>query len=141
MSKFSKIAMISGLVAAVIASTAAFAVSKRTWSAGARDVQNLIRLMDQDKNGVVSKEEFMQFMEAEFDRLDVDKSGGLPPRSSRIPASTRARTQILIVEDAAFFAPRDRYECRAARNARDAAGDARGPALSRVARELRGAGV
>jgi Ca2+-binding EF-hand superfamily protein len=33
--------------------------------------------MDQDKNGVVSKEEFMQFMEAEFDRLDVDKSGGL----------------------------------------------------------------
>jgi hypothetical protein len=33
--------------------------------------------MDQDKNGVVSKEEFMQFMGAEFDRLDVDKSGGL----------------------------------------------------------------
>ena len=40
-------------------------------------MQNLIRLMDQDKNGVVSKEEFMQFMAAEFDRLDVDKSGGL----------------------------------------------------------------
>ena len=77
MSKFSKIAMISGLVAAVIASTSAFAVSKRTWSAGARDVENLIRLMDQDKNGVVSKEEFMQFMGAEFDRLDVDRSGGL----------------------------------------------------------------
>ena len=77
MSKFSKIAMISALMGAVIASTAAFAVSKRTWAAGARDVQNLIRLMDQDKNGVVSKEEFMQFMEAEFDRLDVDKSGGL----------------------------------------------------------------
>ncbi len=99
MLKFSKIAMISGLVAAVIASTSAFAVSKRTWSAGARDVQNLIRLMDQDKNGVVSKEEFMQFMGAEFDRLDVDKSGGLPPKSCLIPASTRARTQILIVED------------------------------------------
>jgi Ca2+-binding EF-hand superfamily protein len=77
MSKFSKIAMISGLVAAAMASTSAFAVSKRTWAAGARDVQNLIRLMDQDKNGVVSKEEFMQFMEAEFDHLDVDKSGGL----------------------------------------------------------------
>ena len=25
----------------------------------------------------MSKEEFMQFMEAEFDHLDVDKSGGL----------------------------------------------------------------
>ena len=77
MAKISKIALISGLVAAVIASTSAVAVSKRTWSAGSRDVQNLIRLMDQDKNGVVSKEEFMQFMEAEFDRLDVDRSGGL----------------------------------------------------------------
>ena len=109
MLKFSKIAMISGLVAAVIASTSAFAVSKRTWSAGARDVQNLIRLMDQDKNGVVSKEEFMQFMGAEFDRIDVDKSGGLTRKSSRIPASTRARTQTLIVEDTASFAPRDRY--------------------------------
>ena len=48
MSKFSKIAMISGLVAAAMASTSAFAVSKRTWAAGARDAQNLIRLMDQD---------------------------------------------------------------------------------------------
>ncbi|MGA8172527.1 MAG: EF-hand domain-containing protein [Methylocystis sp.] len=80
MSKISKIAIISGLAAAAIASTSALAVSKRTWAAGSRDVQNLIRLMDQDKNGVVSKEEFMQFMEAEFDRLDVDKSGGLTPQ-------------------------------------------------------------
>jgi len=77
MSKIAKIALISAVVAAAVASTSASAVSKRTWAEGGRQVQQLIRLMDQDKNGVVSKEEFLQFMEAEFDRLDIDKSGGL----------------------------------------------------------------
>jgi Ca2+-binding EF-hand superfamily protein len=33
--------------------------------------------MDADKSGMVSKAEFMAFMEAEFDRLDKDKSGQL----------------------------------------------------------------
>jgi energy-converting hydrogenase A subunit M len=39
----------------------------------------LLRLMDTDKNGKVSKKEFMDFMEAEFDRLDKDKNGELDP--------------------------------------------------------------
>jgi hypothetical protein len=34
-------------------------------------------LMDTDKNGKISKQEWMKFMEAEFDRLDKDKSGDL----------------------------------------------------------------
>jgi EF hand len=33
--------------------------------------------MDADHNGRVSKEEFMQFMSSEFDRLDRDRSGEL----------------------------------------------------------------
>jgi Ca2+-binding EF-hand superfamily protein len=33
--------------------------------------------MDADKNGKISRAEFMAFMAAEFDRLDVDKSGEL----------------------------------------------------------------
>jgi Ca2+-binding EF-hand superfamily protein len=33
--------------------------------------------MDTDKNGKISKAEFIKFMEAEFDRLDKDKSGEL----------------------------------------------------------------
>ncbi len=33
--------------------------------------------MDTDKNGKVSKQEYMKFMEDEFDRLDRDKSGEL----------------------------------------------------------------
>ena len=37
----------------------------------------MLLLMDTDKNGKISKQEWMKFMEAEFDRLDKDKSGDL----------------------------------------------------------------
>ena len=33
--------------------------------------------MDTDKNGKISKQECMKFMEAEFDKLDKDKNGEL----------------------------------------------------------------
>ncbi len=33
--------------------------------------------MDTDKNGMISKQEWMKFMEAEFNRLDKNKSGEL----------------------------------------------------------------
>jgi Ca2+-binding EF-hand superfamily protein len=49
--------------------------------------------MDTNKNGRISKPEFMTFMEAEFDRLDKDKSGELDPKElteSRIRASRPA---------------------------------------------------
>lgn len=39
----------------------------------------LLQLMDTDKNGKVSKEEFMRFMEAEFDFADKNKDGELDP--------------------------------------------------------------
>jgi hypothetical protein len=41
------------------------------------EVKDLVLLMDTDKNGKISKQEFMKFMEEEFDRLDTDKSGEL----------------------------------------------------------------
>jgi Ca2+-binding EF-hand superfamily protein len=44
---------------------------------GEDEVKRLLLLMDTDKNGRISKQEFMKFMEAEFDRLDNDKSGDL----------------------------------------------------------------
>jgi hypothetical protein len=44
---------------------------------GENDVKSLVILLDQDKNGRVSKKEFMGFMEAEFKRLDKDGSGEL----------------------------------------------------------------
>jgi Ca2+-binding EF-hand superfamily protein len=37
----------------------------------------LLLLIDTDENGKISKQEWMKFMEAEFDRLDKDKKGQL----------------------------------------------------------------
>ncbi len=39
--------------------------------------KQLLLVMDTNKSGKVSKEEWMKFMEAEFDRLDTDHKGQL----------------------------------------------------------------
>lgn len=44
---------------------------------GEDEVKQLLFLMDTDKNGKISKQEWMKFMEAELDRLDTSKSGEL----------------------------------------------------------------
>ncbi len=44
---------------------------------GEPEVKQLLLLMDTDKDGKISKQEWLKFMEAEFDRLDKDKSGDL----------------------------------------------------------------
>ena len=46
-------------------------------AAGEPEIRKLLLLMDKDKNGRISKQEFMAFMEAEFDRLDVNHDGEL----------------------------------------------------------------
>ena len=60
---------------------------------GEEEVRQLLLLMDADKNGKISKKEFLSFMEAEFDRLDVNQNGELDQnelKQSRIRASRRA---------------------------------------------------
>ncbi|HXY58448.1 MAG TPA: hypothetical protein VEH76_07695 [Methylocystis sp.] len=52
-------------------------------SAGRAYARQLVELMDRDRNGRVSKEEFMQFLRAEFDRLDADRSGELTHEEMR----------------------------------------------------------
>ena len=44
---------------------------------GEGEVKKLLLLMETDSDGKVSKQEFMSFMEAEFDRLDQKKEGKL----------------------------------------------------------------
>lgn len=44
---------------------------------GEDEAKRLLVLMDADKNGRVSKKEYMAFMEAEFKRLDKDNNGYL----------------------------------------------------------------
>jgi hypothetical protein len=41
------------------------------------NVKQLLLVMDTDKNGKISKQQWMKFMEAEFDRLDLEKKGEL----------------------------------------------------------------
>jgi len=53
---------------------------ERIIALGQDEVKQLVLLMDTDKNGKISKQEFMNFMSAEFDRLDTDKSGELDVR-------------------------------------------------------------
>jgi len=44
---------------------------------GEDGIKQLLPLMNTDKNGMVSKQEFMKFMEEEFERLDKNKKGEL----------------------------------------------------------------
>ena len=67
----------AGLAFALMACSGASAAHPARHSAAYEKVEQLIRLMDRDKNGAVSKDEFMQFMSAEFDRVDADRSGSL----------------------------------------------------------------
>lgn len=61
---------------------------------GEKEAKKMLLLMDKDKNGKVSKEEFMSFMEAEFERLDVNHDGELDVQEltgSRVQIRTRGR--------------------------------------------------
>jgi Ca2+-binding EF-hand superfamily protein len=44
---------------------------------GENEVKQLLLLMDTDKNGKISKQEYLTFMEAEFNRLDTNHNGEL----------------------------------------------------------------
>ena len=69
------VALVAGsMTATVFAADAAKAVGTPTAN---RYTQQLIARMDTDKNGKVSKAEFMKFMEAEWNVLDNNKDGSL----------------------------------------------------------------
>ena len=44
---------------------------------GEAQLRQLLPLMNVNKQGMVSKQEFMKFMEADFDRLDKERKGEL----------------------------------------------------------------
>ena len=60
---------------------------------GENEVKQLLLLMDTDKNGKISKDEYMKFMEAEFNRLDTNHNGELDVKeltASKLRASHSA---------------------------------------------------
>jgi Ca2+-binding EF-hand superfamily protein len=70
-------------VDSVFAQKAAVPKQQDKSAVASENVKALLLLMDTDKNGKISKQEWMKFMEAEFDRLDKDKSGELDPQELR----------------------------------------------------------
>jgi Ca2+-binding EF-hand superfamily protein len=70
------------------------ALKAKKLAEGEREAKKMLLLMDTDKSGKVSKQEFMSFMEAEFDRLDINKDGELDVKEltdSRVQVRTRGR--------------------------------------------------
>jgi EF hand len=88
MSKRTNIVSLTAMSAVVVAASAmpggAIAQTKAAvpkaqdkLALGEEQAKQLLLLIDTDKKGKISKQEWMNFMEAEFDRLDKDKSGQL----------------------------------------------------------------
>ena len=66
--------------AAMVGTAAAQKATPRpqnTLAIGEDQVRQLLLLMNTDNRGKISKQEFMAFMQAEFERLDKDKTGEL----------------------------------------------------------------
>ena len=58
---------------------------------GEDEVRRLLLLLDPNKKGMISKQEFIKFMEAEFDRLDKNKQGELSVKELIQPTLTVSR--------------------------------------------------
>ena len=67
----------AGLLGTAAAQKASVPKAQDKLVLGEDEVRQLLVLMDTDKNGKVSKEQYMKFMEAEFARLDRNNTGKL----------------------------------------------------------------
>jgi hypothetical protein len=71
------------LLIALLSATGAMAVTdvepkpRDKFARANENVKELLLLLDTDKNGRISKQEWMNFMEAEFNKLDKDGNGEL----------------------------------------------------------------
>ena len=106
----------AGLMPAALAQKSASPRPPDTAQLAEENVKQLLLLMDTDKNGKISKQEWMKFMDQEFDRLDKDKTGELDrnellqsmisvrhPRHSIMPnRGTRMRSNTALAPAAEF---------------------------------------
>jgi hypothetical protein len=68
---------IGGMLGNAAAQKAAVPKPQDKLALGEDQVKKLLLIMEPDRKGKISKEEYMKFMEAEFARLDKDKNGEL----------------------------------------------------------------
>jgi hypothetical protein len=66
-----------GMVGTAVAQKAAVPKPQDKIAIGEDEAKQLLLLIDTNKNGRISKQEWMKFMEAEFDRLDNAQTGYL----------------------------------------------------------------
>jgi biopolymer transport protein ExbD len=66
-----------GMVGTAVAQKSAVPKPQDNLAIGEDEAEQLLLLVDTDEKGKVSKQEWMTFMEAEFDRLDNAKTGYL----------------------------------------------------------------
>jgi heme A synthase len=79
------------MVATAVAQKASATKPQDNLALGEGEVKKLLLLMDTDNDGKVSKQEFMRFMEAEFDRLDKKKEGKLDVKEVTQPQTPPTR--------------------------------------------------
>jgi hypothetical protein len=72
-----QLATVAVLITGAFAWQGALGAEPAKVEAGVPEVKQLLKLMDADQSGKVSRDEFMRFMSAEFDRLDINKDGQL----------------------------------------------------------------
>ena len=66
---------------------------QNTLAIGEDQVRQILLLMNTDNRGKISKQEFMAFMQAEFERLDKDKTGELDVKEL-IQSNLHARSYV-----------------------------------------------
>jgi Ca2+-binding EF-hand superfamily protein len=77
---FIAIVLLFAIVAAAAGGKASVRREQNKMRLGEGDVKHLLLLMDTDRNCKISRQEYINFMAAQFDRLDKDKSGELDPK-------------------------------------------------------------
>jgi len=68
------------LLATAAAQKASVPKTQDRLAMGEDDVRHLLLVMDSSGTGKITKQEYLKFMEAEFERLDKDKAGELDVR-------------------------------------------------------------
>ena len=71
------LATTSGILGTAVAQKATVPKPQDKLAIGEDEAKQLLRLIDTDKKGKISKQQWMKFMESEFDRLDKSRSGEL----------------------------------------------------------------
>ena len=78
--KWNSVLVIGALLAVAAPATSGFTAQLKNFGAGQNVMKHLLIEMDTNKDGVVSKEEFMAYWERTFARLNKNKSGELDPK-------------------------------------------------------------